>query len=314
MTIVQNASQSVPDFAAFFQKFLQRMTIHDRARSTISNYGRSLAALALHYNQLPTTLAFGEIEDYLFLLKQKNPESDNAFKMLVCALRFVFRQEGLDGSRLKLPPIRRSRRLPIVLSREEVKAIMTIPNSLRHRVIIALLYGCGLRCGEIRNLRITDIDLDRSVLHIREGKGKKDRYVPLGIILSVLLTRYLEIENPQYWLIPGKRWPANTSRSFVMTEPQYGQRSIQWTVKQAAAKAGIQKAINVHSFRHTYATHLLEDGVSIQAVKELLGHATINTTLIYLQVAQVINRDKCSPLDRLEGLRVLRATQASFAF
>lgn len=315
MTILQQASQNVPGFAPFYQKFLQRMTIYDRAKSTTASYGRSLASLALHFNRVPTELTPEQIEEYLYTIKQRyTGGSDNCFKFSIYSLRFVFRQEGMDELRIKLPPIKRSKKLPVVLSKEEITTMMNSPRCLRHRVIIALLYGCGLRCGELRNIKITDIDLNRAVLHIRQGKGKKDRYLPLGNTLLVLLKKYLEIEHPRNWLFTGKYRNTEYNRTFTLTESKYGQRSVQWIIKRAALLAGIRKPVNVHSLRHTYATHLLEDGVSIVTLKELLGHASIFSTLIYLRVAQVANSEKCSPLDSLKDLRILPATQMRFSF
>ena len=315
MTIVQQACQAVPGFEIFHQKFLRRMSINDRAESTCKSYGRSLAAIALHFKCLPTILELDEIEEYLYIAKQRSEtSSDNYFKFAICSLRFAFRMEGLDELRLKLPVIKRRRKLPVVLSKEEIAAMMNIPCLLKHRVMIALLYGCGLRCGEVRNIMVTDIDLDRAVLHVRQGKGKKDRYMPLGKTLPMVLQQYIKIQRPQQWLFPGQRWGKNTKRFFTVFEPQYGQRSIQWAIKRAATVAGICKPVNVHSLRHTYATHLLEDGVNILTIKELMGHAHISTTLIYLHVAQVNNRNKCSPLDSLEGLKIIQAIQTSLEF
>ena len=315
MTIVQQACEQVKGFEALYQKFIRRMTINDRAESTCTNYARSLATIALYYNCLPTEMSLDQIEEYLYLAKQSHHgSSDNFFKFLICSLRFVFRMEGLDELRLKLPVIKRKRKLPVVLSKEEMTAMMNIPCLLKHRVMIALLYGCGLRCGEVRNIMVTDIDLDRAVLHVRQGKGKKDRYMPLGKTLPMVLQQYIKIQRPQQWLFPGQRRGKNTKRFFTVFEPRYGQRSIQWAIKRAATVAGICKPVNVHSLRHTYATHLLEDGVNILTIKELMGHAHISSTLIYLHVAQVNNRNKCSPLDSLEGLKIIQAIQTSLEF
>lgn len=291
------------------------MVINDRAESTCKNYGRSLASLALHYHSVPTTLNINEIEEYLYLVKQQSATgSDNNFKFAICSLRFVFRMEGLDELRLQLPVIKKKRKLPVVLSKEEITAMMNIPALLRHRVMIALLYGCGLRCGEVRNVKVNDIDLNRSVLHVRQGKGRKDRYIPLGKTLTQILEKYIKIQKPQSWLFPGTRWGKSSTRFFSIFEPQFGQRSIQWAIKRAAKIAGILKPVNVHSLRHTYATHLLEDGVNILTIKELLGHANIRTTMIYLHVAQVNNRHKCSPLDTLQGLKIIGSVQGELNF
>lgn len=310
MTIVQSACAEVSGFEALYQKFLRRMSIIDRAISTCNNYGRCLAAIALFYMRLPTALTLDEIEEYLFIVKQKAANGSlNTMKFTIYALKFVFKMEGMDELSIKLPVINTRRKLPVVLSKEEVTAMMNIPCQLTHRVMIALLYGCGLRCGEIRNLKVTDIDFDRVVLHVRQGKGKKDRYMPLGITLPEILRRYIKIQKPKVWLFPGggNLKPGN---SFLTAfDNQHGKRSIQWAIKRAAGNAGISKSVSAHSLRHTYATHLLEDGIDILTIKELLGHACISTTMIYLHVAQVKNRNKCSPLDSLQGIRVIPAVQ-----
>jgi len=316
MTLIQQACQEVIDFDAFYQKFLRRMVIYDRAESTCKNYARSLAVLALHYHCIPTSLSLNQIEEYLYLVKQRaETGSDNYFKFTIASLRFVFRMEGLDEIRLQLPSIRKKRKLPVVLSKQEMTAMLNIPCLLRHRVMIALLYGCGLRCGEVRNVKVSDIDLDREVLHVRQGKGRKDRYMPLGKTLPVILKKYIKIQRPKIWLFPGQRWGKAANVRFHTTfDAKFGQRSVQWAIKRAAQLAGIVKSVNVHSLRHTYATHLLEDGVNILTIKELMGHAHVETTMIYLHVAQVNNRHTCSPLDTLEGLKVIGSIQGEINF
>ncbi len=310
MTKIQLACLEVPGFEAFYQKFLRRMSIIDRATSTCNNYGRSLAAIALHYKSLPISLTLDEIEDYLFLVKEKSVNGSlNTIKFTICALKFVFKMEGMDELRIKLPVIKIRRKLPVVLSKEEVTSMMNIPCLLTHRLMIAILYGCGLRCAEVKNIKVEDIDLQRQVLFVRQGKGKKDRYMPLGITLPAILSQYLKIMKPTNWLFPGKRWGKNSKRFFPQLDKQFGVRSIQWAIKRAANLAGISKSVSVHSLRHTYATHLLEDGVNILTIKELMGHAHIRNTMIYLHVAQVNNRNKCSPLDKLQGLHIIPAVQ-----
>ena len=312
---MQQACKQVMGFEPFYQKFIRRMAINDRAESTCKNYGRSLANLAFHFNAVPTTLTLEQIEEYLYFVKEKTEiGSDNNFKFTIAALRFVFRMEGLDEIRLQLPSIRKKRKLPVVLSKQEMAAMMNIPCLLKHRVLIALLYGCGLRCGEVRNVKVTDIDLDSGVLHVRQAKGRKDRYMPLGKTLPVILEKYLKIQKPNTWLFPGQRWGKTETRFYSVFDKQFGQRSVQWAIKRAAQLAGIIKSVNVHSLRHTYATHLLEDGVNILTIRELMGHAHIRTTMIYLHVAQVNNRHARSPLDTLEGVSVIGSIQGEFNF
>ncbi|MFN8250874.1 MAG: tyrosine-type recombinase/integrase [Ferruginibacter sp.] len=315
MTIVETACKNVEGFHAFYQKFVRRMTISDRAESTCINYGRSLASAALYFNCLPTQLNIGQVEEYLFLLKGKYGEdSDNCFKFMICALRFAYKMEGMEVLRMQLPPLRKRKKLPVVLSKQEMTAMLNIPCLMRHRVLIAVLYGCGLRCAEVRNIKISDIDFDRAQLHVRQGKGRKDRYVPMGKNLTAILERYVQLHKPVSWLFPGKRWGSKGNVFISVFEPQYGQRSVQWAIKRAGQLAGITKPLSVHSLRHTYATHLLEDGVNILTIQQMLGHAHVRTTMLYLHVAQINNHQKCSPLDTLEGLKVIGTVQGMLDF
>ena len=133
------------------------------------NYSHNLAKLALHFNELPTEVDPEQINDYLYLVKQQhNTPSDSYFKFTVYALRFAYRMEGLKDKRIELPSIKRDKRLPVVLSQEEVRRLLKAPKLLKHRVLIGLLYGCGLRCFEVRNLKISDLDFDRRMLHVRQ--------------------------------------------------------------------------------------------------------------------------------------------------
>mgnify|MGYP003433072813 FL=1 len=185
----------------------------------------------------------------------------------------------------------------MVLSREEMRRLLLAPQLLKHRILIGLLYGCGLRCMEVRGIRITDIDFDRNLLHVRQGKGRKDRYVPLGPMLCRGLRAYIQAEGAVTWLFNGKP----NGRAGGDFDSRYSQRGVQWAVQQAARAAGIAKQLSVHTLRHTYATHLLEDGLDIVSIKELLGHERIETTMVYLHVARNGRRAPFSPLDTLFG-------------
>lgn len=190
--------------------------------------------------------------------------------------------------------------------------MMKAPGKFKQRVMIALLYGCGLRCGEVRRVKTEDVDLVRALLFVRKAKGRKDRYVPLGETLLKILERYIAIERPGLWLFAGKETRPVLSRSIF--DKAMGQRSVQYLVKRAAYWAGVSKQVNVHSLRHTYATHMLEDGVDILSISEFLGHANIKTTLIYLHVALLDNRKYRSPLDNLKNLNIAGYIQTKLDF
>lgn len=174
--------------------------------------------------------------------------------------------------------------------------MLNAPDLLKHKILIGLLYGCGLRCFESRNVRLADLDFDRKMLHVQQGKGKKDRYVPMSDHLIRGLKSYIGAERPDEWLFNGQPQENRKGGDF---DSRYSQKGVQWAVKQAAKKAGVIKNVNVHTLRHTYATHLLEDGMDIMTLKDLLGHECIDTTLLYLHIAQSGRRKPFSPLDTL---------------
>jgi site-specific recombinase XerD len=258
-----------------------------------------MAKLALHFNQVPTQIDPDQINDYLYLVKQEhNTPSDSYFKFTVYGLRFAYRAEGMKDKRVELPEIKHEKKLPVIVSREEMKRLLKVPKLLKHKILIALLYGCGLRCFEVRSLKIADLDFDRKMLHVRNGKGKKDRYVPLSEMLIRGLKSYIEAEQPQTWLFNGKDQEITNQRGGDF-DSRYSQRGVQWAVQQAVKAAGIIKEVSVHTLRHTYATHLLEEGLDIMTIKDLLGHECIDTTMIYLHVAQSGRVKPFSPLDKL---------------
>ena len=286
----------MPGFAELYGRLERKISLSGKSPSTLNSYGTHLAKLALHFGCLPTQLEADQIDDYLYLLqRQHNTPSDSYFKFTVYGLRYVFRMEGLRDKHIELPMIKHEKKLPVVLSRQEVKRLLKAPKLLKHRILLGLLYGCGLRCFEVRNVMLADLDFDRQMLHVRKGKGKKDRYVPLSPILIRGLQTYIQAEQPAEWLFNGKP-DIQAGGDF---DSRYSQRGVQWAVKQAAKAAGISKDMSVHTLRHTFATHLLEDGLDIMTIKELLGHECIDTTLIYLHVAQNGRMKPFSPLDTL---------------
>jgi integrase/recombinase XerD len=267
-TLVAQACAKVNGFAELYKRLERKISISGKSSSTLKNYSRPVAQMALHFNCLPTELDEEQIEDYLHLLQQQhNTPSDSYFKHTVYGLRFLFRAEGLKQSTVTLPSIKHEKKLPVILSREEVKQLLKTPSLLKHRILLGLLYGCGLRCAEVRNIRLKDIDFNRDRLHIHQSKGKKDRYVPLGKNLIRGLHKYIEAEQPGEWLFNGQP----NGQAGGDFDSRYSQRGVQWAVKQAVKTAGISKEVTVHTLRHTYATHLLEDGLDIVTIKELLG-------------------------------------------
>lgn len=268
-----------------------------RSRSTLTNYSRCLARMALHFNCNPLALDEEQVLDYLYHIKtQSRTPSSSYFKHTVYGLRFAYRAMGMQQKQVFLPKMKFPKKLPVVLSQQEVKLLLKTPDLLKHRLVLALLYGCGLRRFELCNVKIQDVDLDRKMLHIREGKGRKDRYVPLGENLSRGIKTYLEAEKPYVWLFNGK---TNTGQL-----QQFTGAGVRWVVKEAGRKSGIKKQVTSHVLRHTYATHLLEMGLDIMTLKELLGHEDIKTTLVYLHIAQLGRGRAFNPMDKLYGNKI----------
>ena len=180
------------------------------------------------------------------------------------------------------------------MSRDEVKALLEAPRDLRHRAMLAILYGSGLRVSEVARLKVADIDSARNVLWVRSGKGRKDRQALLPPKLRELLRCYWRTRRPTDWLFPGARpgQPISVKAIFM-------------ACRKAAHSAGIAKSVHPHLLRHAFATHLLEAGVNLRTIQILLGHANLETTARYLQVADVNVRGTTSPLESLESLRLI---------
>ena len=277
-------------------RFERTVSVLGRSQSTFLNYSRHVASISLYFGKLPTELDPEQEQDYLYYLQKKSKTpSQTYFKHCVYGLRFLLKSEGLPYDFLRLPSIKHEKKLPVVLSKQEVWAMLQSAQLLKHKILIGLLYGCGLRCMEVRSVRLQDLDFDRKQLKIVQGKGSKDRYVPLSEHLIRGIKKYIIAEKPQDYLFNGQP----NGRAGGDFDSRYSQRGVQWAVKQVAKAAGIKKEVHTHTMRHSYATHLLEDGMDIMTLKGLLGHENIETTIEYLQIAQLSSQRIFSPLDTL---------------
>jgi integrase len=287
----------VPDFEALICRFERSISVLGRSQKTFECYARHIAAMAMHFGKIPTLLDAEQVEEYLFMLqKRSKTPSQTYFKHTVYGLRFLLKSEGLPYQHLHLPEIKAPKKLPIVLSKQEVWRMLQKCTLLKHKVLIGLLYGCGLRCLEVRSVRLADIDFDRLQLKVVQGKGKKDRYVPISEHLARGLKTYISAEKPQEYLFSSNQINGRAGGDF---DSRYSQKGVQWAVKEAAKRAGIVKEVCVHTLRHTFATHLLEDGLNIVSVQHLLGHENIETTMMYLHIADYERVKPFSPLDTL---------------
>lgn len=293
LTIVERATITVPGFDKVLKKLEQQVTLRGQSKSTLNNYIRRIALISLHFGQLPDQIEDDEINEYLAALARdpKSP-SRSSFKHMVYGLRYYYRLLGMNKQAIALPSLKQDTRLPVILNRSELKELFNTPTLLKQRIVLTLTYSAGLRGQEVINLKIADVDFERKTIHIRQSKYKKDRIVPLANYMALGLKKYLKTENPYIWLFNGKT-PGS----------QYSIRGLSWVFRENLKKTSISKQVNLHSLRHSYATHLLEEGLNIVTVKELLGHAEITTTMIYLHVAQCALINPHSPLDTLYKFR-----------
>jgi len=288
-TILERAILVVPEFKDVLKKLSNQVTLRGQSKSTMQNYSRRIALFVIHFERLPEKVSEDEINEYLVALARdpKSP-SRSSFKHMVYGLRYYFRLLGMNKNAIALPALKNDAKLPVILNRSELKQLFSAPMLLKQRIVLTLIYSAGLRGQEVINLKISDIDFERMTIHIRQSKYKKDRIVPLSPTMAIGLKKYLDAENPYVWLFNGKQ-----------LESKYSVKGLAWVMRENLKKTSITKDVNLHSLRHTYATHLLEEGVNIVTLKELLGHSDITTTMIYLHVAQCKHVKPHSPLDTL---------------
>jgi integrase/recombinase XerD len=258
---------------------------------TIEAYIAAVAHCARHFRRSPDRLSVGEIRRYLLMLRDEQHCSWSRINQTVCAFRFLFREVlGRDEKiTLRIPYARKAKPLPVVLSRDEVASLLDAIEDPRYRTMIATVYATGLRTSEVIELRVGDIDSKRMLIRVREGKGRKDRYVNLSPVLLEMLRWWWELERPRDRVFPSSRNP---------TRP-VSDKSLGRACRIACARAGIAKKVTVRTLRHTFATHLLEDGVDLRVIQTLLGHSNVRTTQIYTFVSDDRIRSTISPLDRL---------------
>lgn len=288
-TIVEQACHEVRGFKNLYQEMDDKIRLSGQSSSTLSNYARKMAQLSLHFGKLPQHVSEKEMNKYLAsLARQSKVPSLSDFKFAVYGLRYCYRLLGMNDKIVKLPKIKHDNKLPVVLNHQECKALFNAPELLKHRVLLSLMYSAGLRAREVSRLKISDIDSGRMMIHIRQSKYNKDRYVPLSPKILIGLRKYLYACQPVDYLFNGNE--PGTPLSV---------RGMQWALREAVKKCKLQKGITLHTLRHSYATHLLEYGMDIVSIKELLGHERIETTLVYLHVAKPNRNNLFSPFDRL---------------
>jgi len=258
------------------QRMIDQMTLRGFSPRTHESYLEAVTGLARYYKQSPDQLSAEQVRQYLLYLERERHLAWNSLNVAASGLRFLyFDTLKWEPVKLEIPPRTTPRRLPEVLSREEVDRLMTSIPNLKHRILLMTIYAAGLRVGEAVSLRVHDIDSARMTIRVVQAKGRKDRYTILSPRLLENLRHYWKQYHPKEYLFEGSQ----PQRHIHESVPQK-------TYNHAKKQAGIHKGIGVHTLRHCFATHLLEAGVDLRTIQTLLGHNAISTTMLYLQVRQ----------------------------
>lgn len=272
----------------------QRMTddlrLRNRSLRTIDTYLACVAHFARHFGKSPALLGPEEIRQFQVYLVEQRRVSWSYFNQVVCALRFLYRHTlGRDWVVAHIPFPRQPKKLPVILSQAEVIRFLDAIKKLKFRAILMTAYAAGLRLSEVTHLRVSDIDSQRMVIRVRQGKGQKDRYVMLSPTLLEVLRLYWRAARPSTWLFPSHKDQQRPISNDV----------VQRACRQAGLDAGLSKPVTVRMLRHCFATHLVETGTDIRIIQSLLGHSNISTTQIYTHVSAKTVRATESPLELL---------------
>jgi site-specific recombinase XerD len=272
----------------FVELLTWTLAARGRAANTIRAYVLCLKRFALFIAKPLDEVVMGDLQAYQRHLATRTIDF-STFNQGFCALRFFYRDcLEKDWDFKRVPFQKKARKLPEVLSAEEIEALFRACSNLKHRAVMMTAYGCGLRLCETLALRPHHIDSKRMVIRVEQGKGRKDRYVMLPSQLLDTLREYWRAYRPGVWLFEGQEKGRPLSP-----------KTVQAVFHEVRERAGITKRVTFHSLRHSFATHLLEDGTNVRVIQALLGHRSLTSTQIYTHVASTYLNDTTSPLDRL---------------
>ena len=273
------------------QRMTEDMRVRNLAPNTQTSYVQQVSLFARHFNKSPELLGPEEIRTYQLYLTDEKKLAPSSILIAVAALRFVYKVSLKKGWTVEdvIPAPKKPEKLPVVLSPEEVLQFLDCVGSIKHRAILTTCYAAGLRISEAIHLKPIDIDKQRMVIRVEQGKGQKDRYVMLSPKLLEILRNYWRAARPAgEWIFEGDIAAQPINRS-----------SVELACQKARQRSGIRKPITPHSFRHAFAVHLLESGTDIRTIQLLLGHRSLATTARYLRIATSKVCSTSSPLDLL---------------
>lgn len=272
------------------QRMLEDMRMRNLAENTQRNYIQAVALFARHFRKSPELLGREHVREYLIYLIERRRVAWNSYQVVRAGLKFFYHVTlGRDWTFERIGNPRKEKPLPVVLSRQEVGKLLATPRRLKTRTMLTTCYATGLRVSELVALRVEDIDSERMVIRVRQGKGRKDRYAMLTPRLLELLRQYWKTFRPTGLLFGGR----DQRRPVACV-------TVQAVFRKAALHAGIDKHVTPHILRHSFATHLLEAGVDLRTIQVLLGHRSLRTTSLYTHVSLQTIREVTSRVDLLD--------------
>jgi len=281
-----------------FEKELQEEAqLRSLSEVTISTYKYRVKGLYLHYNREPAELSIHDIRKYFLYLINVKKIGAESLRNRYYSIRFYFVHcRGFSKDDFNFMKVKRPERLPIILTKKEVRAILSMVKVLDYRVCLELMYACGLRIGEVIKIAPADIDGDRKILHVKNGKGNKDRAVPLPDNIYEKLRRYWPTHKNRMLL-----FPIRFSSDRMNTNISIKRRVLQVVFKKALEESGVIKEATPHTLRHSYATHLLEAGVNIRVIQKYLGHRSLRATIVYIHLTNTTEQKSVELLNDLMG-------------
>jgi len=273
---------------------IEDLRLQGYANRTVEAYVHAVSQLARFYNRRPDSLSEEEIRRYLLFLVEKNV-ARGTHTLALCGIRFFYRKcLGREWTIFDLARPKHSKKLPVVLTRRQVWKILDAITIDVYRVCLTTIYACGLRMMEGARLTVPDIDGERLLVHVH-GKRAIDRYVPLPVDTLSMLRDHWRSHPSQTWLFVSRKRPANGSE----TDGPVTRCSLQSAFARAVKRSGVRKMAHIHTLRHSYATHLLEDGVSLRLIQSYLGHRSLRTTSIYTHLTREVRKKAAEPINRL---------------
>jgi len=277
--------------SALRQKMIEDMQLKGLAVRTQEAYVNAVLQLSRRFKKSPDNIAEEELREYFLYLKNEKQVADSTFSIALCGIKFFYEQTlKKEWHTLQLVRPERKKKLPVVFSTEEVKRVLDCVHRFEYQVCLQTIYACGLRLLEGTRLRVEAIDSDRQLLHVVQGKGGKDRYVPLpDHTLRLLRHLWVTHRHPE-WMFPARNGLETINES-----------AIQKAFRAALRESGVHKAASVHTLRHSYATHLLEAGVDLRIIQTYLGHASPATTAIYTHLTSVTEAQVHQRINRIHA-------------